>query len=126
MADIRTVSGPIGAPVRSYIDHFAPIDYAGQNAGPPGPPGPQGPQGPQGIPGLEGSAGPTGPAGPQGVAGSPGPPGPQGPVGPMGASLTVVGAVPDVSDLPATGNSYGDLWIVTDTGHGYVWTLPPP
>ena len=126
MAEIRTVSGPIGAPVRSYIDHFPPIDYGGQNAGPPGPPGPQGPQGPQGIPGLEGSAGPTGPAGPQGVAGSAGPPGPQGPVGPIGASLTVKGAVPDVSDLPPTGNTYGDLWIVTDSGHGYVWTMPDP
>lgn len=63
----------------------------------PGPPGSSGPTGPQGG---------TGPTGPQG---NPGPP------------LAVKGTVSTSSGLPTTGNKNGDLWVATDTGHGWAW-----
>src|ERR1700746_1143020 len=45
----------------------------------------------------------------------------RGPPGPPGASLTLKGSVPTSADLPASGNTQGDLWIAADTGHGWVW-----
>jgi hypothetical protein len=117
--------------------------------GPPGPPGPIGPQGIQGLqgpsgiqgtPGVAGVAGQTGPQGPpgvagqagsqglQGVPGSIGPAGPTGPVGatgPAGTSINMMGAVSTSSALPASGNTYGDLWVASDTGHGWVWSPNP-
>lgn len=71
-----------------------------------GSPGPQGPPGP---------AGPTGPAGPQGTQG------PAGPQGAAGTGINLKGSVPDAANLPPTGNTTGDGYITTDTGHLWVW-----
>jgi hypothetical protein len=73
--------------------------------------------------GIQGSQGIQGPAGVQGIQG---PPGPQGPQGNDGTSVVIKGAVASYSNLPASGNTYGDLWITTDTGHGWVWSAPAP
>ncbi|MEL7251914.1 MAG: tail fiber domain-containing protein [Bacteroidota bacterium] len=92
--------------------------------GPVGPQGPAGATGPQGAPGV---AGPTGVAGPQGLQGEPGPqgiPGPtgaQGPAGQDGTGVSIQGTVPTIGDLPANGNTEGDLYIVAANGDGYVW-----
>jgi hypothetical protein len=61
--------------------------------------------------------GPPGPAG----AGGPGPPGPPGTAGPPGPPLQVKGSVSGINNLPPTGNSVGDLYVVTSTGHAYSW-----
>ena len=71
--------------------------------------GPPGPAGPQGNPGPPGQVGPVGPQGSPGIPGEPGP------------SLTPKGSVATESDLPNTGQTRGDLWIVADTGHGWSW-----
>jgi microcystin-dependent protein len=103
--------------------------------GPPGigSPGPQGSQGIQGVPGPAGTVGPTGPTGPtgaagptgptgsQGVQGITGPAGPTGPQGPQGVGVTIKGTVATQANLPATGNTVGDVWIVANTGHGWIW-----
>lgn len=76
-----------------------------------------------GIP--EGDVGPAGPAGPQGVTGPAGPQGIQGPQGLPGArgadgtSVTILGTKANESELPATGNTNGDGWIIGDDL--YVW-----
>lgn len=75
----------------------------GGSGGSPGPPGPQGP------------AGPEGPAGPQGTQG------PAGPQGAAGTGINLKGSVATSSALPATGNTTGDGYITTDTGHLWVW-----
>jgi hypothetical protein len=67
--------------------------------------------------------GPTGPAGPQGPTG---PAGPDGPVGPAGQSVTIIGSVPTVADLPTGLNNTTDVgkgWItsVNPAGHLHVW-----
>jgi len=69
-------------------------------------------QGPQGI---QGETGLTGPTGPQGNTG------PTGPQGSDGTSIVLKGAVPTVGDLPLEGNEVGDLYVVTESGDGYVW-----
>lgn len=100
-----------------------------------GPTGPTGPTGAQGITGPTGAAsqvtgptGPTGPTGAQGVTGPTGadsnvtgPTGPTGPQGPQGVPITLVGSVPLVADLPSTGNSLNDAYIVDEDGDVYVW-----
>ena len=56
-------------------------------------------------------------------AGTPGPQGeqgPQGPAGPAGTGINLLGTVPTVGDLPASGNS-GDLYIVAASGDGYAY-----
>jgi hypothetical protein len=111
---------------------LAAVPYAlyAENSGSsiPGPAGPQGPTGPQGTTGAAGAPGPQGPEGPQGPQGLqgpqgiPGPTGPQGVQGPQGNSVTVVGSVPTVNDLPSgANNNIGDLVIVSSTGDGHVW-----
>lgn len=65
-----------------------------------GSPGPAGPIGPQGY---------VGPEGPQGVEG---PVGPTGPQGSTGTGVTMQGEVATQGDLPASGNSQGDAYIV--------------
>ena len=65
---------------------------------------------------LPGPPGTTGPSGPQGAAGATGPQGNPGP------PLAVKGTVPSSPSLPTVGNSNGDLWIATDTGHGWAWS----
>ena len=107
-------------------------------------PGPTGPQGPQGIKGdtgaastvagpqgPQGPAGPTGPQGPQGIQGVKGdtgaastvagPQGPQGLQGPQGIGVTLKGGVSLVANLPTTGNSLNDAYIVDTDGDLYVW-----
>jgi hypothetical protein len=56
--------------------------------------------------------GPTGPQGPQGE---------QGETGPQGVSISIKGTVDDVEDLPATGNSINDAYIVSADGDLYIW-----
>ncbi len=81
--------------------------------------GAQGPAGNDGATGLTGQTGATGPIGQQGT---------QGAAGADGTSINVLGTKPTVSDLPATGNTVGDLWVIDQTGggategDGYVWT----
>lgn len=83
---------------------------AGTIQGPPGPQGERGPTGPTGVRGPIGPAGPTGAEGPQG---------PQGPQGLQGQGLTIKGTVATAGDLPASGNTVGDGYVVgTDL---YVW-----
>ena len=85
-----------------------------------GPRGFQGFQGPQGF-GAQGSQGSQGPQGSQGAQGSQGSQGPQGFQGANGTSVVIKGAVQSVSNLPSSGNTPGDLYIVLDDGDGYVW-----
>lgn len=80
---------------------------AGQIQGPPGAQGEQGVQGEQGIQGIPG------------VQGVPGDPGPQ---GNPGSSINFRGTVANQAALPATGNAQADLFVTSDTGHGWVWT----
>lgn len=90
------------------------------NQGFQGPRGFQGFQGPQGF-GAQGSQGSQGPQGFQGAQGSQGSQGPQGFQGANGTSVVIKGAVQSVANLPSTGNTPGDLYIVLDDGDGYVW-----
>ena len=95
--------------------------------GPQGPQGEQGPAGPQGTPGQDGADGQDGAAGQDGAQG---PVGPQGPIGPQGipgqdgqdgTGISLLGTVTTVNDLPANGNTPGDLYIVSASGDGYTW-----
>ena len=91
--------------------------------GPTGPVGATGPQGPIGI-GVPGEQGPTGPAGvqgPIGPTGNDGAPGPTGPTGAVGQGIAIKGTVATVGNLPTTGNTVGDCYIVESNGHLYVW-----
>lgn len=108
-------------------------------AGPAGPEGPRGPAGAQGAPGpagadgVDGAVGPEGPRGPAGAQGATGPQGvegpqgiqgPQGAQGPAGLGLQFKGEVDAEADLPATGNTQGDFWVVNDPlnpNHVWVW-----
>ncbi len=82
------------------------------NDGAVGPTGVQGIQGLQGIPGTDGAQGPTGNDGPQGVQGIQGEP---------GVGVQLLGSVDNEIDLPSTGNTIGDSYIVNANGHLYVW-----
>jgi hypothetical protein len=62
--------------------------------------------------GAVGETGAVGPQGPQGI---------QGPRGDDGASIVLKGAVNFFSNLPTTGNTQGDLYVVQNDGNGYVW-----
>ncbi len=55
----------------------------------------------------------------QGVVG---PTGPYGPTGPAGSGIVLKGAVATVGDLPSSGNQPGDAYIVSASGHLYVWS----
>lgn len=72
----------------------------------------------QGLRGLKGEPGDPGPPGNDGAPGLKGDPGD---AGPAGASITPKGTVATVGALPASGNTTGDLYTVTATGHGYGW-----
>jgi hypothetical protein len=50
-----------------------------------------------------------------------GPIGPQGPAGNDGVSLIIKGHKATSAQLPNTGNSYNDAWIVDNTGYLYIW-----
>lgn len=60
------------------------------------------------------------------IAGIPGPPGPkgdQGEQGEQGIGLVIDGSVPTYADLPPANEvNYNDVWLVEDTGHGWIWT----
>lgn len=56
------------------------------------------------------------------AVGPQGPQGPQGVQGPTGTGITLKGTVTDIVDLPPSGNTVGDLYIVTnEDGDGYAW-----
>ena len=57
----------------------------------------------------------------KGDQGIQGPQGDEGPTGPQGASIVVKGQVATVGNLPATGNTVNDAYIVVADGHLYVW-----
>jgi hypothetical protein len=80
-----------------------------------GPTGPTGPEGPTGPTGPAGEVGPTGSTGPTGADG------PTGPTGPQGTSITILGSVATVEDLPSSGNSVNDAYIVQFDGNLYIW-----
>ena len=58
----------------------------------------------------------------RGVLGPTGPQGAQGPTGPQGTGINMKGTVATVGDLPATGNTVGDGYVVLANGHVYVWS----
>jgi len=130
--------------VGNGIDTYTNLPYGGVvgptgplgTNGPTGPQGSTGPQGIQGVQGVQGIQGPTGPTGAQGLpgdvgnlgptgsAGPTGPSGPQGtvgPTGPQGTSIAFQGEVATVGDLPASGNTVNDAYIVAADGDLYVW-----
>ena len=99
---IRDVSLDAGNLVITYTDST--LDNVGNVIGPTGP------------------TGATGPTGPTGATGPTGPTGPQGPKGNDGTSVQLKGAVPTYADLLLiVGQAQGDLYVVTETGDGYVW-----
>jgi hypothetical protein len=83
---------------------------------------------PQGVPGPAGQDGAPGANGSNGSNGAPGTNGAQGAPGADGTSIKILGTKPTFADLPATGNTVGDLWVIDQTGggatagDGYVWT----
>ena len=101
---------------------------AGQD-GAPGANGSNGTNGTNGANGAPGSNGSDGVDGAPGSNGANGQDGAQGATGADGTSIEIQGTKPTVADLPATGNTVGDLWIIDQTGggatagDGYVWTV---
>jgi hypothetical protein len=89
---------------------------------------PQGVPGPAGQDGAPGANGSNGSNGAPGTNGAPGANGAQGVAGADGTSINILGTKPTFADLPATGNTVGDLWVIDQTGggatagDGYVWT----
>lgn len=98
-------------------------------AGQDGAPGENGSNGTNGTNGTNGADGADGAPGANGADGANGQDGAQGPAGADGTSIEIQGTKPTVADLPATGNTVGDLWIIDQTGggatagDGYVWTV---
>jgi hypothetical protein len=137
--------GPVGVPgpqgIQGYTGNQGPQGIQGDI----GPAGPQGPQGIRGEQGIQGATGPQGPIGNQGPQGSQGPKGdkgdtgatgPAGPIGPQGVQglqgvkgetgpqgLSVVfrGKVSTYEDLPTTGLTINDGWLVEADQNLYVW-----
>ena len=72
--------------------------------------GGSGPTGPQGVAGATGPSGPSGPSGPQGVAGA------------NGTSVNIKGTVATSGNLPSSEQTLGDGYIITNTGHLWVYT----
>ena len=101
---------------------------AGQD-GTPGANGSNGSNGSNGDNGADGDNGSDGADGAPGSNGANGQDGAQGAAGADGTSIEIQGTKPTVADLPATGNTVGDLWIIDQTGggatagDGYVWTV---
>lgn len=62
----------------------------------------------------------SGPRGLQGPQGLEGPIGPQGPKGDPGSGVTILGTLDDQSELPVSGNTVGDAYLID--GDLYVWT----
>lgn len=89
-----------------------------------------------GLPGASGPAGTvtvgsttTGPPGSDALVVNTGTPSaavldftiPEGEKGEQGTGITIKGTVANHAALPATGNTPGDMWIASDTGHGWAW-----
>jgi hypothetical protein len=87
--------------------------------GPQGERGLTGPQGTQGIQGPQGPQGPEGPTGPQGIQGIQGETGATGVAGADGTSVSILGTVANISELPLTGDP-GDAYLLS--GDLYVWS----
>lgn len=86
--------------------------------------GPTGPQGPIGATGPQGITGPTGSQGIQGITGPTGATGDTGPTGPQGSPaspVNLLGSKNLIADLPTTGNTLNDAWIVQEDGDLYYW-----
>jgi hypothetical protein len=127
-AGVEGPAGPVGPAGPAGADSTVP--------GPVGPAGPAGEPGPAGADGADGAAGADSTVpGPQGVQGEPGPQGEQGIEGPQGIQgeqgiqgapglgITFKGEVPTYADLPSSGQSQGDMWVVASPqpAHGWVW-----
>lgn len=128
IVDTPVIVGPKGDP--GPTGATGPQGPEGPPSTTPGPPGPTGPQGPQGVQGAPGVAGPTGPQGPPGIQGPEGPQGDQGqqgiqgPSGPQGATgtgITMRGSVATSGDLPVSGNTQGDAYIVQADDSLWIW-----
>jgi hypothetical protein len=74
-----------------------------------------------GVVGPTGPSGTNGPTGPAGTAGATGPTGPTGPQGADGRVLTFQGVVATVADLPASGNTQNDAYLVEETNTVFIW-----
>ena len=72
-----------------------------------------GPVGPQGA---QGNQGPTGATGAQGIQGV------QGAQGPAGTGINPLGSVPTVGDLPTSGNTQGDSYVVVAGNERWIFT----
>ena len=58
-----------------------------------------------------------------GIAGPVGPKGETGDKGDAGIGLDIDGSVPTYADLPPANEiNYNELWVVEETGHGWIWT----
>jgi len=106
------VTGPSGA--------TGPVGATGAT-GPVGATGATGPQGNTGATGATGPVGATGAQGIQGDTGDTGAVGATGATGPQGVSLTLQGSVATVGDLPSSGNTVNDAYIVDTDGNLYIW-----
>ena len=60
--------------------------------------------------------------GPPGNPGAQGPQGAQGVQGPVGPPLNIKGTVSTVGNLPTSGNTVNDLYVVAANGHAYAWS----
>ena len=129
-ADPITKNFPISS-ISTLIAAEVPQGVAGP-AGQDGAPGANGSSGTNGTNGTNGAPGSNGSDGVDGAPGSNGAngqDGAQGAAGADGTSIEIQGTKPTVADLPATGNTVGDLWIIDQTGggatagDGYVWTV---
>lgn len=112
IGDILGPTGPAGV--------AGPIGPTGPE-GDRGPIGPVGVTGPQGPSGARGVTGPRGATGPQGLQGPQGPIGIQGEQGDPGAPLRILGTVAEPADLPLSGLSLNDAYMVLSDKNLYVY-----
>jgi len=124
---IQGPQGPLGD--TGYTGSQGVIGYTGSQGdiGYTGSKGDQGIQGPigytgsQGIQGLRGYTGSQGIQGVRGYTGSQGVIGYTGSRGSDGTSIAIQGSVATTGNLPSSGNTAGDAYIVTANGNLYVW-----
>ena len=70
---------------------------------------------------IKGPQGPQGPQGTQGVAGTPGTAGADGAQGAAGTGITFKGSVAAVGNLPPSGNTQGDAYLVQTDDSLHIW-----
>ena len=132
MPDVNTDADPI---TKNFpISNISTLIAAEIPQGVPGPAGADGADGANGANGTNGTNGTNGADGADGAPGAngadgaDGQDGAQGPAGADGTSINILGTKPTVGDLPTTGNTVGDLWVIDQSGggatagDGYVWT----